>query len=134
MAMIPTMTASTPSRINEVDDDLSTDVGRGVDVDVDMAGGPFGSGCVRARWQVRSPYRGVQTATAASPRCGYVLNDWRCPGCDVGALRLSMRTPSGECRDGRQGRISPMPAAGGSRSRVRWRDQRWDWDRRGHAG
>src|SRR5215471_17475802 len=39
--MIPTMTASTPSRINEVDDDLSTDVGRGVDVDVDMAGGPF---------------------------------------------------------------------------------------------
>src|SRR5215471_13160070 len=41
MAMIPTMMASTPSRINEVDDDLSTDVGRGVDVDVDMAGGPF---------------------------------------------------------------------------------------------
>src|SRR5215475_114807 len=39
--MIPTMMASTPSRINEVDDDLSTDVGRGVDVDVDMAGGPF---------------------------------------------------------------------------------------------
>src|SRR5215469_11587772 len=41
MAMIPTMTASTPIKINEVDDDLSTDVGRVVDVDVDMASGPF---------------------------------------------------------------------------------------------
>src|SRR5262245_17982718 len=41
MAMIPTTMASTPSRISEVDDDLSTDVGRGVDVDVDMTGVPF---------------------------------------------------------------------------------------------
>src|SRR5262249_46368534 len=41
MAMIPTMMASTPSRINEVDDDLRTDVVRGVDVDVDMTGVPF---------------------------------------------------------------------------------------------
>src|SRR6188508_656883 len=41
MAMIPTMTARTPSRISEVDDDLSTDAGLCVDVDVDMAGVPF---------------------------------------------------------------------------------------------
>src|SRR5215831_7041256 len=49
MAMIPTMMASTPTRISEVDDDLSTDVGRGVDVDVDMTGCSF-------RW-VRVPFR-----------------------------------------------------------------------------
>src|SRR5215510_8543074 len=41
MAMIPTMTARTPSRISEVDDDLSTDAGLGVCVDVDMKGVPF---------------------------------------------------------------------------------------------
>src|SRR2546430_175408 len=41
MAMIPTITATTPSRISEVDDDLSTDAGRCVDVDVDMTGVPF---------------------------------------------------------------------------------------------
>jgi hypothetical protein len=35
MAMIPTITARTPSRINEVDDDLS------VDVDLGMTGVPF---------------------------------------------------------------------------------------------
>src|SRR5215467_5472426 len=59
--MIPTMTASTPSRINEVDDDLSTDVGRGVDVDVDMRiflssgwGFPFVfAGCVAAAFGPR---------------------------------------------------------------------------------
>src|SRR5215475_7417753 len=41
MAMIPTMTARTPSRISEVDDDLSTDAGLGVCVEVDMTGVPF---------------------------------------------------------------------------------------------
>jgi hypothetical protein len=41
MAMIPTMMARTPSRISEVDDDLSIDAGLGVDVDVDMNGAPF---------------------------------------------------------------------------------------------
>src|SRR6266480_8022441 len=38
MAMIPTMMARTPSRINEVDDDLSTDAGFGADADVDING------------------------------------------------------------------------------------------------
>src|SRR5215813_765621 len=57
--MIPTMTASTPSRINEVDDDLSTDASLRVNVDVDMTGVPSASlgfpfvwpGCVAAAFR-----------------------------------------------------------------------------------
>src|SRR5512140_1638906 len=63
MAMIPTIMARTPSRINEVDDDRSTDAGRGVDVDVDMTGVPF----VRLGFPFVWP---GCVAAAFGPRCG----------------------------------------------------------------
>src|SRR5215471_16348884 len=62
MAMIPTMMASTPIRINEVDDDLSTDFGRGVDVDVAMKGAPFASFGFPFVWP-------VYVAAAFGPGC-----------------------------------------------------------------
>ena len=55
--MIPTITARTPSRINEVDDDLS------VDVDLGMTGVPFvGPGLTSASLDVHGVPRLVDTA------------------------------------------------------------------------
>jgi hypothetical protein len=71
------MMARTPSRINEVDDDLSTDVGRGVEVDVDMTGFlSLGSGlpfvcpgCVAAAFGPRGVEAMVTGEAAASHYC-----------------------------------------------------------------